>query len=533
MLGCSDPEATQKLQLALEPGAEVIVDSAQTRQSIAGFGASSAWTAQGMSDAEADLFFSREVGLGLSLLRLRISPEGSTWENQSAQKAYQRGVAVWAAPWSPPGIWKSNGSDVYGGYLLPEHYQDWADRLAQFAATKQLEGIPLLGISAQNEPDWVAEWETCEWTPEELTTFIRDYLGPTLRAEAPGTQLIAPEVANWDSLAAYADALLEDEAAASEVDIVAVHSYGGKPYDYEPAAAAGKPLWETEVSYHEGTGLEAALYTALAIHDHFTVASVSAFHYWWLKSDEGASLLRDGVLVPQAYALAHFSKFVRPDYVRVELGESDPAAVLQMSAYWGAAEGQLVIVAINQGSSAIERSFRFDGFEPVTVTPWLTNSEVTLREQARQIVKNPFSYSFGRSSITTLVTGLEAETIGAGGAPPQSEGGAGGAEPEPEPEPPNTDSSGSGGTSSSTGGSGAEGGTSPGDSSTSKGGSSGASTNGDPPFDRFGKGPYSCGCDMPGSVNGRPLVLALFFGAAAIARRLRASGRGELKSNWG
>ena len=521
-LGCSDPEATHQLKLALEPGAEVMVDSTRTRQSIAGFGASSAWTAQSLSDAEADLFFSQDQGLGLSLLRLRISPSGTTWENQAALKAHERGVAVWAAPWSPPGIWKSNGSDVYGGYLLPEHYQDWADRLAQFAATKQLEGIPLLGISAQNEPDWVAEWETCEWTPEELTTFIRDYLGPTLRAEAPGTQLIAPEVANWDSLAEYADALLQDEEAASEVDVIAVHSYGGTPYDYEAAALAGKPLWETEVSYHEGSGLNAALYTALEIHDHFTVAGVSAFHYWWLKSDDQTSLLRDGVLVPQAYALAHFSKFVRPGYVRVELGENDSSPVLQLSAYWGVADSKLVIVAINQGSSTIEKSFRFEGFEPITVTPWLTTSEVTLREQARQIVKNPFSYSFGRSSITTLITALEVETVGTGGAPPMGEGGRAGAQPEPEP----TDSSGgsagaSNTTSSSAGGNAATGGTTSSESSTSKG-ISGASTDGDVPLG-FGKGPYACGCELPGGDTGStPWFLALLLGAAARARRSQA-----------
>src|SRR5690606_17431835 len=160
-----------------------------------------AWNAQSFNDIEADLLFSRELGLGLSLLRLRIAPTGTTWEQGAAPKAHQRGAKIWAAPWSPPGEWKTNGADLNGGSLLPEHYQDWAERLALFAKNKQLEGVPLLGISAQNEPDWIADWETCEWTPQQLVTFIKDHLGPTLREQAPGTALIAPEAANWDSLA--------------------------------------------------------------------------------------------------------------------------------------------------------------------------------------------------------------------------------------------------------------------------------------------------------------------------------------------
>src|SRR5690606_28451689 len=135
-LGCGEHEASRQLELALSTSEQTGVDTHQARQVITGFGASSAWTAQSLTDEEADLFFSRERGLGLSLLRLRIAPDGATWENVAAIRAHERGVALWAAPWSPPGAWKTNGSDVNGGSLLVEHYQDWADRLAEFARNK-------------------------------------------------------------------------------------------------------------------------------------------------------------------------------------------------------------------------------------------------------------------------------------------------------------------------------------------------------------------------------------------------------------
>src|SRR5262245_53617210 len=106
-------------------------DFAARLQHISGFGASSAWTLPAASDALADQFFSVDSGIGLSLLRVRITPNGTTDELVTAQKAIARGASVWAAPWSPPGEWKSGtnaANALWGGKLLPEHYGDWAAR---------------------------------------------------------------------------------------------------------------------------------------------------------------------------------------------------------------------------------------------------------------------------------------------------------------------------------------------------------------------------------------------------------------------
>ncbi len=522
MLGCGETQPVHSLALALSPDDNLVVVSAgETHQVIAGFGASSAWTTQSLTDDEADLFFSRDLGLGLSLLRLRITPSGTTWENGAAAKAHRRGVAVWAAPWSPPGIWKTNDSDTDGGSLLVEHYQDWADRLAEFARTKQTEGIPLVGISAQNEPDWVADWETCEWTPEQMVTFIRDYLGPALEEAAPGTPVIAPEVANWDSLPLFADPLLADQKAASAVGVVAVHSYGGEPFAYTAPHDAGLQFWETEVSYHNGDGLESALYTATRIHDHLTLANVNAFHYWWLKSDDDTSLMRSGVLAPQAYALGHFSKFVRPGYVRVEAESEAPNPEVLISAYLGTDEDRLVLVAINNGDGS-EQSFRVDGADPITIIPWLTTENVTLRKQPRQVVKNPFSFHLPASSITTLVVNIEPKTLGAGGASTTGEGGAAGSEP------------GDSDVSSSGGGSGGGGSSSPprtsdtghgsdtaSDSTASSGGSRNGTTNGADILEDPKRGPYACLCSAPGrsSAPRAPLWMMLVGITLAAWRR--------------
>ena len=70
------------------------------RQRIDGFGASSAWRSTWNSTV-ADTYFSTNTGLGLSLLRTRIAPGGTTVENTIMQFARDRGARVWSAPWSP------------------------------------------------------------------------------------------------------------------------------------------------------------------------------------------------------------------------------------------------------------------------------------------------------------------------------------------------------------------------------------------------------------------------------------------------
>jgi len=181
-----------------QPPGPAEVDLTLSYQRIDGFGASSAWTANNLSDTLADQFFSPDVGIGLSLLRVQIKPEGMTFELPTAQKAVARGAKVWGAPWSPPGEWKDNGSTTNGGKLLPEHRQDWANRLASFASSMAAQGVPLVAISAQNEPNYTATWDTCRYTPAQMVTFIRDFLGPALAAAGQNVPVMAPETQGWD-----------------------------------------------------------------------------------------------------------------------------------------------------------------------------------------------------------------------------------------------------------------------------------------------------------------------------------------------
>jgi glucuronoarabinoxylan endo-1,4-beta-xylanase len=382
------------------------------RQTISGFGASSAWTAPNIDDALADEFFSVDR-IGLSLLRLRISPSGTTSETATALKAQARGAAVWAAPWSPPGEWKTSGTDNNGGSLLPQYYPDWATRLASFVRTLQDEGVTLTALSAQNEPDYVAEWETCVWEPSELATFVGEHLVPALEAEGVGPRLLAPESSGWDDVARYGETLLRHPSASPAIGVVATHSYGNSaPYAYASPAAQGKELWMTEWSDPTGGGPDAGmgsgLVVARAIHENLTIAEVNAWHYWWLieRGDtpptKGA-LLSEDVVTRRAYVTGQYSRFVRPGSRRIRLSTGSPQNGVLVSAYLRETGTDLVLVAVNENDAPAAQSFDFFGAEVSELVPYVTNDDVTLEEEAA--IQGGFSASYELSprSVTTFV----------------------------------------------------------------------------------------------------------------------------------
>ena len=75
---------------------------------------------------------------------------------------------------------KTNDNMLEGGKLKPEYRQSWADYFVRFIRAYQQEGIPIWGLTVQNEPMAVQTWESCIYTAEEERDFVRDYLGPTL-----------------------------------------------------------------------------------------------------------------------------------------------------------------------------------------------------------------------------------------------------------------------------------------------------------------------------------------------------------------
>lgn len=405
-------EAPLAEELAAADGTAVSVCWQDLRQTITGFGASSAWTAPNIDDALADELFSVDR-IGLSLLRMRISPSGTTSEVGTAQKAQARGAIVWAAPWSPPGEWKTSGTDNNGGSLLPQYYPDWATRLAEFVRSLEDEGVHLTALSSQNEPDYVAEWETCVWEPTELATFVGEHLVPALEAQGVSPRLLAPESSGWDDVARYGETLLRHPSASPAIGIVATHSYGNSaPYAYASPVAMGKELWMTEWSDPTGgpvdSGMSSGLVVARAIHENLTVAEVNAWHYWWLVDRDDTppsrgALLSEGVVTRRAYVTGQYSRFVRPGSRRIRLSTGTPQTSVRVSAFLRETGTDLAIVAINESEAPAVQSFDFFGAEVGGLVPYVTNDDVTLEEQPPIEAGFSASYELSPRSVTTFV----------------------------------------------------------------------------------------------------------------------------------
>lgn len=414
------------LQVASPPTNGIsLVDAGNVFQRIDGFGASSAWqsfwttaqesmfysTASGNGTANNGSSFSYN-GIGLSLLRSRIAPGGTTVENTIMQAAQANGARVWSTPWSPAANFKSNGN-VNGGNFVSStnNYQSYASQLAAYVVNmKRTYGVTIYALSVQNEPDaQVSTYESCNWSAQQIHDFIPYLHNALLASNVAATKIILPESQNWQDYSNLAVTAMMDSATSNLVSIVADHNYDGAS---GPASLVknsyGKALWETEVALLSGSdsSITNGIYYAGRIHLFLTSAQVNAWHYWWLMpgGSAGNEGLTDtnGVPAKRMYALGQFSRFVRPNYYRI--GVSGPSP-LEISAYKDSVSPHFALVAINSGAAPISQVFTLTNFNAVgVVTPWITSSSQSLAVQTAVAVTNQtFSYVVPAMSIVTFV----------------------------------------------------------------------------------------------------------------------------------
>ncbi|MFT4739866.1 MAG: glucosylceramidase, partial [Marivirga sp.] len=145
-------------------------------------------------------------------------------------------LVFYASPWSPPAFMKTNKSMLQGGKLLPEYRQAWANYYVKFIKAYEAEGIPVWGLTIQNEPMATQRWESCIYTAEEERDFLKNYLGPTLEKAGLGDKNIVVWDHNRDLITNRANTIFEDPEASKYAWGIGFHWYetwtGGLPkYD--------------------------------------------------------------------------------------------------------------------------------------------------------------------------------------------------------------------------------------------------------------------------------------------------------------
>jgi len=281
-------------------------------------------------------------------------------------------LLLFASPWSPPAWMKSNNDMCHGGRLLEKYYDVWAEYMARYASEYKKEGIPLFGMSVQNETLAWQTWESCLYTAQEEAVFVHEHLRPALNRAGFGDV----KIMIWDHNKERIYERMRDSFSVPGVfdDTwgVAFHWYSGDHFaalDMAHEAFPDKPLVLSEFclgasrkedvlgSHSSWNGVEQYARELIGNFNHYMAASVD----WNMVVDEegGPHHDREGgckaqivvdpandavSIEPIYYSVAHFSKFIRRGAVRI--GSSSFSEDVKAAAFENP-DGEIVLVALN------------------------------------------------------------------------------------------------------------------------------------------------------------------------------------------
>lgn len=315
---------------------------------------------------------------------------------KEAMAVSKDGFKIIASPWTAP-PWMKDNKDWRGGKLLPTYYDTWALFFLKYLEAYAAEGIKIWGFTVENEPlGNDSNWESMHFSPEEMSFFVKNHLGPLLRQNRQEVKILGFDQNRGEELQKWVDVMFSDEESADFFDGTAMHWYAST-FDYFPESlqyankkAPGKHLINTEacIDAQVPRWYDDAWYWSKEAKDwgwdwapdsqkHLHPKYVPVFRYardiigclnnwvdgwidWnmvldrqggpnWAKNWCAAPVIVDPendnvYFTPLYYTLAHFSRFIRPGAVRVGLSfshESLMATAVQNP------DGSLAVVVFN------------------------------------------------------------------------------------------------------------------------------------------------------------------------------------------
>ncbi len=287
-------------------------------------------------------------------------------------------LLLYATPWSPPSFMKSNGTMVQGGTLLPKYYQAWANYYVKFVKAYEKAGMPIWGITIQNEPMATQKWESCLFTATAERDFLKKYLGPTMQKQGLGGKKIVVWDHNRDLMNNRANVIFDDPEASK-------YAWGMGFHWYE-TWSGGEPMFENVKKVHEAYPSKNLLFTEGCV-ERF---DAKKYQFWGNAERYGKSMINDfnngtvgwtdwnilldenggpnhkgnfcfapihanmqtGELIytPSYYYIGHFSKFIRPNAKRVSTVTSRSSL---LSTSFVNTNGKMVTVVMNQSENTI------------------------------------------------------------------------------------------------------------------------------------------------------------------------------------
>ena len=392
----------------------VVVNPLKSFQSFIGIGgaitdASAEVFAKLSEDRQHELFnayYDNENGIGYTLIRTKIhscdfSSASYTYIEEGdkdlksfsighdkqfriplikkANETAGRSLLLYASPWSPPAFMKDNNNMLKGGKLLPEYAQSWANYFTKFIKAYETAGIPVWGITLQNEPMATQKWESCIFTAEEERDFLKNFLGPTMERDGFADKKIVVWDHNRDLINHRANTIFQDPEASKYAWGLGFHwyeSWAGGLEMYENVGMVYEAFPDKHLLFTEGcaesfrtdgyqTWKNAERYGRSMIND-FNNGTVGWTDWNILLDEKGgpnhvenfcfAPMHADtqtGELIytPSYYYIGHFSKFIRPDAKRVSTVSSRSHL---LSTSFMNKEGNTVTVVMNQSDLEIK-----------------------------------------------------------------------------------------------------------------------------------------------------------------------------------
>ncbi|MEP6805506.1 MAG: glycoside hydrolase family 30 protein [Flavobacterium sp.] len=392
----------------------IAIDSKKTDQTFLGIGGA-------ITDASAEVFaklspkkqqefltayYDKNKGIGYSLARTNIhscdfSSESYTYIEEGDKdlktfnidhdKKYRipllkraietagGNLTLFVSPWSPPAFMKDNNDILHGGVLLPEFAQSWANYYAKFIKTYEKEGIPIWGLTIQNEPMASQRWESCIYTPEAERDFLKNFLGPTLEKEGLGSKkIIIWDHNRGDMLVKRANLVFSDSEVSKYAWGIGFHWYetwnGGTP-KFESVGEVHKAFPDKNLIFTEGCieKFDATKFQFWGNAERYGLNIINdlnngtvAWTDWNILLDQNggpnhvgnfcfapihADTSKDELIyTPMYFYIGHLSKFIRPNAKRIEAFISDKTL---LSTSFKNTDGKIATIIMNSSDKEV------------------------------------------------------------------------------------------------------------------------------------------------------------------------------------
>ena len=286
-------------------------------------------------------------------------------------------LTLYASPWSPPAWMKDNNNMLQGGKLLPEYNQAWANYFVRFIREYEKNGIPVWGLTVQNEPMAKQTWESCIFTATEEKDFVKNFLGPTLHKSGMENKKVIIWDHNRDLMFERAGDAYNDKEAARYIWGTGFHWYenwAGGLQQFNNVQRVNEAFPDKNLIFTEGCigDFDLAKINDWSHGEHYGESMINDFNNgtvgwtdWNVLLDEqgGPNHVKNFCFAPvhyniktneliytnEFYYIAHFSKYVKPGARRISVASTK--SFLLTTAFQNV-DGKIAIVVMNQGDKS-------------------------------------------------------------------------------------------------------------------------------------------------------------------------------------